>query len=60
MRARAWVLALGGNHDAIAQTRTAQCEGFTTKQDLVTRMDTLLGAGKTEFILQPGAWVCGW
>ena len=61
--ALAAVLAFGGNHDAVAQSRTAQCQAVGTMKSLVSAMDSILGAGKTELVTistQTGAWVCGW
>ena len=57
--ALAGVLAFGGTHDAIAQTRTAQCEIANTKKDAVTTMDSMLAAGKTDFIVT-SQLLCGW
>jgi len=57
------VLAFGGNHDAVAQTRTVHCEQINSFKSLVETMDAMLGAGKREFIVSsPGMAdvVCGW
>ena len=55
------VLAFGGQRDAIAQTRTAQCETLNgTKKDAVETMNSMLGAGRTEFIVTAGGLFCGW
>jgi predicted lysophospholipase L1 biosynthesis ABC-type transport system permease subunit len=59
----AGVLAFGGNRDAIAQSRTARCESAGTMKGLAPAMDSILAAGKTEFVTVStagGAWVCGW
>jgi hypothetical protein len=58
--ALAGVLAFGGNQDAIAQTRTAQCDGYSTKKDLVAMLDAMLAAGKSEFFATGGGFICGW
>jgi hypothetical protein len=57
--ALAGVLALGGARDASAQTRTAQCDGYVTKKDFVATMDSMLGSGRTDFLVASG-WLCGW
>ena len=47
------VLAFGGPHDAVAQTRTAQCEYVVkgNKKDIAETMSSMLGSGRTEFIV---------
>ena len=57
--ALAAVLVFGGPRDASAQTRTARCDGYMTKKDLVATMDSMLGSGRTDFIVVSG-WLCGW
>ena len=57
--ALAGAFAFGGNHDAIAQAKTAQCEMVNTKKEAAAAMDSMLAAGKTGFIMQQSL-LCGW
>ena len=59
--ALAAVLTFGGPRDAVAQTRTAQCEsGFGSKKEVAETMNAMLASGRTDFILFNNGWLCGW
>ena len=59
--ALAGVLAFGANHDAIAQSATAQCEAPGSRKEAAVALNSMLDEGRTEFLtFGPSNWLCGW